>query len=258
MFFGNSDFTVKLLSVHLLGWGRRDVMIPPKKSFALSYRVEGNSRFILSDRVVEAEDGDVLYFPKGCGYRLEAGEERLYGVNFEAEGDLPAELLRFEVQKRPFFETAFAELYRVWTSRESGYYARAMSYFYRIISELVRESEEERLDAASVKLKPALQLMYSSYMDPALSVTTLAEHIGVSDTYFRRIFKRSVGRRPLDYLNELRISYAAEHLESGFYSVESVADMCGFADPKYFSTVFKQYRGVSPSTYMKRHLGYEI
>ena len=254
MFFGNNNFTVRLLSVHLLSWSRRDVIIPPKKSFALSYREAGESQFIFEDRTVEVSDGDILYFPKGCGYRLDAGRERLYSVNFEAEGELPDRLLKFTAKNRAFFETAFSELYRIWTGRESGYYARATSYFYRIISQIVKESEEERLDdPAYARLRPALAYIHSGYMDPELSVSSVAAHIGVSDTYLRRIFERCLCERPLDYINRLRISYAVEYLESGFYNVESVAAMCGFRESKYFSTVFKRIKGVTPSEYIKRH-----
>jgi len=53
-------------------------------------------------------------------------------------------------------------------------------------------------------------------------------------------------------LRSLRISYAVEYLESGFYNVESVAAMCGFRESKYFSTVFKRIKGVTPSEYIKR------
>ena len=42
---------------------------------------------------------------------------------------------------------------------------------------------------------------------------------------------------------------AAELLETGEYSVNAVADMVGFANQHYFSTVFKQYMGKSPKQY---------
>lgn len=254
MFFGNGDTRLSIQSVHLLSWQRRDVDIPPKKTFALSYRTEGQSRFDYLGEEIEVSDGDILYFPKGAGYHLDAGRELLFGVNFEADGYMPERIMKFSVKKRPFFEAAFSEMYRVWTERESGYYARAMSYLYRIISEIQRESEEETRDSTYVKLKPALTMIYSGYMNSGLSVASLAERIGTSETYFRRIFERQMGQRPLDFINNLRISYAKEHLESGFYNVESVAEMCGFSDAKYFSTVFRRVTGVSPSEYVKKHI----
>lgn len=252
MFFGNGDFNIRLVSVHLLTWEKRSVVIPPKKTFALSYREIGDSRFIFEDSEYKVEGGDVLYFPKGCGYRLEAGRERLYGVNFEAEGNVPDELLQFSVKNRPFFETAFSELYRIWSSRESGYYARATSYFYRIISELVREGDEGRRDPAFARLSPAISMIYADYAKDDLSVASLAEHIGVSETYFRRIFTKYMGEKPLAFINRVRVGYAAEYLEGGFYNIESIAEMCGFNDSKYFATVFKRIKGISPSEYMRR------
>ena len=251
MFFGNGDFNIRLVSVHLLTWGHRSVIIPPKKTFALSYRELGDSRFIFEDCEYRALSGDVLYFPKGCGYRLEAGAEKLYSVNFEAEGNVPEGLLQFSVKNRPFFETAFSELYRIWTGRERGYYARATSYFYRIIAELVKEGEEVGRDGAFLKLQPAVSKIYSDYSKAELSVSGLAEYIGVSETYFRRIFTKYMGEGPLAFITRVRVGYAAEHLEGGFYNVESVAEMCGFNDAKYFSTVFKRVKGVSPSDYMR-------
>lgn len=254
MFFGAQDNALRLSSVHLLSWQRRDVDIPPKRTFALSYRVAGESRFYYGGEVIEVGAGDILYFPKGAGYHLEAGRELLYGINFEAEGDMPSGILKLSVKKRPFFESAFSEMHRVWLGRESGYYARAMSYFYRILSEIERESAEEKRGRAYARLRPALAAMYSGYMDPELSVAALAEGIGVSDTYFRRIFEAEIGERPLEFLNGLRVGYAKEHLESGFYTVEQIAEMCGFRDAKYFATVFRRMTGLSPSEYAKSHI----
>ena len=253
MFFGNNDYTIRLISAHYLTWNHREVAIPPKKSYALSYRTEGDCLFLTGGEEIHAHTGDVMYFPEGVGYRILAGKERLYSVNFEVEGEMPGEIMKMPIKKSAFFETAFAELYRAWSARESGYYARAMSYLFRIISELVREGEERTLTPAYARLKPAIAHIYSSIGDPSLSVSSLASYIGVSDTYFRRLFESEMGERPLDFINKVRISYAIEHLESGFYTIETIAEMCGFSDSKYFSTVFKRYQGMSPSEYIKKH-----
>lgn len=253
MFFGNDDFSVKILSAHLLTWNKREVAIPPKKTFALSYRALGDCRFFTEDGELYATTGEVMYFPKGVGYKISAGKEKLYSVNFEVAGEMPDRILKLPIKNTAFFETAFFELYRAWSAKESGYYARAVSYFYRIISEIVREREVSSYGKGYMRLKPAISLIYSSFSDPSLSVSSLASHIGVSDTYFRRLFVREMGERPLDFINRLRISSAVEYLESGFYTIENVAELCGFSDAKYFATVFKRYHGTSPSEYIKRH-----
>lgn len=75
--------------------------------------------------------------------------------------------------------------------------------------------------------------------------------------YVRKLFKKETGATPHDYLLSLRMELAARLLLSGMsnqysrYSVSQVAEMCGFAEPLYFSRVFKKYYGAPPSEYGK-------
>lgn len=54
-----------------------------------------------------------------------------------------------------------------------------------------------------------------------------------------------------------RMELAATLLKSGIsnrysaYSVSQIAEACGFADPLYFSKVFKKHYGASPAVYGK-------
>ena len=45
------------------------------------------------------------------------------------------------------------------------------------------------------------------------------------------------------------MEYAKRLLASDYYRVYEVADMAGFSDVKYFSTVFKKETGSTPSEY---------
>lgn len=76
--------------------------------------------------------------------------------------------------------------------------------------------------------------------------------------YARKAFKKEVGATPHEYLLRQRMELAASLLKSGMsnryssYSVSQIAEACGFADPLYFSKVFKKYYGVAPGGYGKR------
>lgn len=76
--------------------------------------------------------------------------------------------------------------------------------------------------------------------------------------YVRKLFKKETGITPHDYLVRERIALAKRVMESGAgnqysgYSVAQIADMCGYADPLYFSRAFKKHYGISPSEYAKR------
>ena len=75
---------------------------------------------------------------------------------------------------------------------------------------------------------------------------------GYHPDYFRRCFKKELGKSPLEYLTALRIAKAEELLiQDDFNGVENVAYQCGFADSFYFSTCFKKHRGISPLSFRK-------
>ena len=55
-----------------------------------------------------------------------------------------------------------------------------------------------------------------------------------------------------EYLRVLRIRYAVMLMENGVTSVKNVAALSGFSVPLYFSKVFTEMIGVSPSQYQKQ------
>lgn len=75
--------------------------------------------------------------------------------------------------------------------------------------------------------------------------------------YIRKLFKSEVGMTPHEYLTEARMQLAANLILSGMsnqysrYSISQISEMCGFAEPLYFSRVFKKRFGVAPTMYGK-------
>ena len=80
----------------------------------------------------------------------------------------------------------------------------------------------------------------------------MASASAMSRSSLNRKMKSLVGLTPADFLREARIKRAQQLLSESGASVAAVAYRCGFADPKYFSRVFKQSVGVSPSEYKAR------
>ncbi|WP_373736240.1 helix-turn-helix domain-containing protein [Bacteroides heparinolyticus] len=51
-------------------------------------------------------------------------------------------------------------------------------------------------------------------------------------------------------MRSIRLNYAMEKLRSGEYNVTEVSEMCGFSTPAYFSKVFKEHFGKTPTEVM--------
>lgn len=86
--------------------------------------------------------------------------------------------------------------------------------------------------------------------DASFSVDAMISHYPFQKNYFVRLFKGQMGKTPLQYLTEHRISYAGQLLstrESSGRSLKEIARMAGFTDYYYFSRVFKKTTGRAPS-----------
>lgn len=84
-----------------------------------------------------------------------------------------------------------------------------------------------------------------------LTVDTLCAGMNMRRTSFYNKIKALTGMAPNDFIRNIRMQEAAALLKSQRYTVAEVADMMGFADPKYFTDTFKKFYGVPPSIYKK-------
>lgn len=83
------------------------------------------------------------------------------------------------------------------------------------------------------------------------NLSLLAAERGISEVYFRKLFRDRFGISVGKFLLKLRMEYAADLLYSKQYRINEVADLCGFADAPTFTHSFVKFFGVSPSSYLK-------
>ncbi len=96
-------------------------------------------------------------------------------------------------------------------------------------------------------IKKAIRYLQDNY-DHTISITDISEKAGVSKYYFCRIFKEITGYTAIRFLNTIRCTNAKKLLQSGKYSVEEAALLCGFDNLSYFSKTYKKYMGCLPSS----------
>ncbi len=122
-----------------------------------------------------------------------------------------------------------------------------MAVLYEILSHI-------QLNEADKKETPfdiAMQYLETNIYSSDFCIETLCRRVNISRTYFNRLFKQSIGIAPTEYINKQRIKKATFLIESGDYTNEEIAFLCGFNDVKYFYVIFKKYTGTTTLAYKR-------
>ncbi|MBN1556008.1 MAG: helix-turn-helix transcriptional regulator [Phycisphaerae bacterium] len=97
----------------------------------------------------------------------------------------------------------------------------------------------------------AIERMREDFARP-INVSQLARQAGMSERWFRRIFRDVTGQSPKAYYDALRLDAAAELLQMGQNNLAQIAERLGFSSPFHLSRAFKARHGLSPSAYRKQ------
>ena len=118
-----------------------------------------------------------------------------------------------------------------------------------------RESAETEESEDSQILFDRIAAWLEAHMREPLSVQDLCGAFHISQSYLARLFRKHSARSCNKYLTELRVRRARELLRDNPRArIRDVAEAVGYADPLYFSRVFRSYVGKSPSDYVNELL----
>ena len=85
-----------------------------------------------------------------------------------------------------------------------------------------------------------------------VDVQTLSASLHMSYGYLSRVFKKETGYTIIDRLRSIRLEKAIKLLENTEYSVKEISEKTGFSTQHYFSQIFKETYGLSPTEYRKK------
>lgn len=114
---------------------------------------------------------------------------------------------------------------------------------------LNRRLAAARDNSSTVLIQSAKEFVRAHFNDEQLGLNDVCQALGVSNSYFSTLFKREVGQSFITYLTEFRMDRAARLLLETTEKSQVIGHLVGYADPNYFSSVFKKHFGSSPTQY---------
>ncbi len=227
-------------------------------TYLLTFVEEGEATFFIQGkrRTVSAGDFYVLFPDSDVRYVTKAGVP--WSIRWVVLGgeQIPSFLSTLQISstqplirvKRPDkMKQIFESLLQYSNRKTPADRLRCLSLVYRLFSLLTEQV------TPSTDNRYVLQAMqyFSEHFTEPISLQKYAKELGLNNNYFSKLFKAETGTTPLRYLNQLRFEKAQYLLANSTCSVEEIADRVGISDMLYFSRSFKQYTGMSPTTYRK-------
>lgn len=83
-----------------------------------------------------------------------------------------------------------------------------------------------------------------------ITLQDMAREANLSETYFGNIFKKITGKSPIDSLTSTRINHAKRLLIETDHNISEISSLVGYEDSHYFSYIFKQKEGITPSEFL--------
>ena len=243
VFLLNTDFDVKNITVTPCDFeaGNRVEYKNGRKNNLLHFVTYGTRHYKVGDRRFEVKKGDILFIPRGTAYSCytQNGCGGI-GVCF----DMAAEL------------TIPADVY-VRDSRQIGEQIEKMAAVYctapsKILTvkamlfsalSLFAGSFDSPANSEYYVIKAAIDFI-SEHFAENLPVSVYADKCKMSESCFRKKFKKSMGISPIEYRNSLRF-IEARRLYSRGSTMQEIAEKVGFYDAGFFSKAYKKQFGIT-------------
>jgi len=129
----------------------------------------------------------------------------------------------------------------------------------RFVTSVVRRlsgtvAEPVRISALDERrISRALRYM-ELHSEEAIDLDAIAAIAAMSKFHFLRVFRRSIGMTPYQFLLGLRLRQAAGRLLGSSETVAAIAFESGFGDLSTFNATFRQCFGMGPSHFRRRKI----
>lgn len=241
--------------------------------YEIYFLISGKRRYLMRDTVYDVEPRDLVLIPKNQLHRAVSATREGYDRYVIYFTDHQAERL-MDLMGRKSFEALIRQgclrlpqqvynevlqemkqLQQLQDTNPPYVEALCTHIFQGIILRILQHGiKKERVNGfAAEKVQFVTQYITQNFQKE-ITLASAAEMAGFEKTYFSKIFRSITGFGFQDYLLQTRILAAEQLLKNPAFSINEVAESCGFSGGNYFGDVFRRYRGISPSEYRKKDL----
>lgn len=232
--------------------------------YILIYCIDGGGNIHLNGIDYELYPNTYFILPKGIPHRYSSDENNpwsIYWIHFTGliseniyerslQEGLPA------VHHIPYDENRIMLFEQVYSILEHSFEEKEMEIMnislLQFISSLIYYKEANPAIYNTDSVSNSILFM-KQHLDKKFGIEELSKQQNISVSHYSRSFKQKTGTSPINYFNQLKIQKSCQYLYFTDRSIKEICNELGFDDQYYFSRLFRNIIGVSPSIYKKRH-----
>lgn len=235
---------------------KEKVSVSARSYSAITLRLKTAGKYICKGKTIAFEPVSICIIPEGVSYIRNNDEEDILVIHFNVLNYIFDEIQIFKVQECEKYKKLFLEALKLKNENNIGCMYKITAIVYEIFSELIRDVGFGN-NPKDNRIVESAEYIRQNFWNPELSIESLAKQAYISPAYYRREFNRLYGTSPKEFLDDLRIQYAKNLLETDYFSQKEIASRCGFSEVGYFRTVFKRKTGKSIKKYLSDTTKYE-
>lgn len=154
----------------------------------------------------------------------------------------------------PMFN-AVSDINRLVLNKTEGFELMLLSRVYELAFLLYRHISvcgEPRTNGKKLETVRQMTGFITQSYSSKITLGDIASAGNVCRSECCKMFKEFLGKTPIEYLNEYRITKGADMLLSGEYNVTETAAACGFSSSSYFAECFLRVMKRTPGEYRKK------
>ncbi len=218
------------------------------------YQFQGRATLTYGAETVPVNPGDLIIIPAGHAFRYQSAQGLRYHW-FCLIGDWPTMLGRrpsiqtYALGADKITQTLFAEIRETLITGRSGYPLQAIGVVYSLLARLFELTATANVPKSAYPdtVRQAIIYLCEHYVEP-YHAPQVAAAVGVSLPHLRALFAKWVGESPQRLHRRYKIDAAKRLLEQRI-SITQTAHEVGYKDVRYFSRIFKQVTGMTPTAY---------
>lgn len=225
----------------------------------LIFCVEGQGKVTIDGEKIRVKANEFCLLKKGIAHSYEADPKHpwsIYWIHFDgskAEEISKNTPIHNRISLRSSIEQGriamFNDFFQV---LEAGITTDKVLYvsmqLWGLMSSFVFSSLYSKDLPEQTRVEKAIKYM-KAQLAQTITLEQLAQEVKSSVSHFSATFKEQTGYAPLNYFILLKMQEACRLLSLSELSIKEIAFHLGYADPYYFSRLFKKTIGMSPKVY---------